>query len=1462
METDTISDSEFAREVEALRAQRRISVNRPIIDPDLPDLASAHSSGSTSHDILNSQLASKERVNLRDDGPRTAADGSSDPSSMESQPSRGDLSASRPSRQQFTARRRGTDQSTSATPSPKKASTDSPDKPLSSDPAHLFWVPASMHPEISPADFRKFLSDHAARAVRDARISTSAPHSPVSPTSTSLSSEPPDISLSDRIAALRIQTDSSSVANTSSDLLSRSTSLTRRGSTLRRQYEPEHDLIEEEARLAGAAPKPALTLEELQQLEQIAEETTSSHDAARVRNVLRRNLSLDIRSSESEASTSGTELDEADAPIIVPLPGQILRRAARTKVRKTSLSGDGRAGSRRRVGQGSLDAGDGQRRMDFADVAFAVLERTPSSASERHAEVSSSDEAGDGDRLLSDEQADEILEAYSRNSFISDSDTQRSSVTSLPESERDTTTASAGKASSPSTTPTATPSARGYFDLERSDVHLQQQQPQQQQPQPQTQQLQLEHQQPVYHAPSQPNQQVFQPTPEAFANARIVPVPSSTSPEPSDTAAEAAYGPNEVPWPQTGSFNKSGHITPVPIQRVPSTPSFEKSPSGQGQQGSPYAPKLSPKAIIPPQFTQQLQPPLTSPSGVSPPLGGKTKEKEKKGGFGLSWFGLGKDEEEKSSKKKEKEKEKDSAESSNFLSNLFSKKKNTEEGIVGGNHASGPVQRVQLGGPQITAGSLLDRQAQGLSTMGPNRYPIHIERAVYRLSHIKLANPRRPLYEQVLISNLMFWYLSIINKNQQAQQQQRVQQQQQQQQTELQQKNPQPGQSPQAQSQQQQQSLSAAQLSPSQQAQGESGGAGASLGQANGSAAEADGPNGKIAPSPQPNGFVGAGVDPNQVPENGPLSDSMAGAGSQGQQSLQQQVPAQPTGRAPKGKRGHLTKANRAPPGTRTAAEMPIPAAGYGKQHRQIQDDMTLQRDVQQFQQHKKHNQAHGHHGSSSSDSSRGTGGGGGSEFSVGQVIDPRLIGSHRQHGSNQPGQGDSLAATGPQSSSYERRSPQPPLQSLGPDGNNDAASSAGRLADVVGRNGSDIWDRNEMESDIYGGVVGTSPPHSSGVMSRASSDTAGGRLGSAFPGSGSPWTTTAPSQPPGTTAADHSWLNSLAHSTPPGPGATSPNQMLHLIASPIGTGEANPKRSRSPASVERRSDPTYVSPTPQSSDTWGINAGMAMKRDRSSDPVEGSRGGDPGISSPGSYSGSSYGQTADYQSRSLSREAASPSSQRSPPGSSQSTRRWQTATASSSRRPTSPPSLPYEMQRSTSLEDTLIQRAGDVAQGQRPPSAGGLSHKSANSQSSTGTMESFMTAIPPGGGTGSSSPGKSRSPSRRTGSAGNGSGVVLEGKGLGGNGFSSSSVLQRNGIDSRGGSEGWTSKSLDLSGTNSTLPAHGSGSVTADVLASINEGSGGGATGGPGIGSISLGGSAASVAMLEAAKLSRERRR
>ncbi|KAG0209765.1 hypothetical protein BGX33_005345 [Mortierella sp. NVP41] len=58
----------------------------------------------------------------------------------------------------------------------------------------------------------------------------------------------------------------------------------------------------------------------------------------------------------------------------------------------------------------------------------------------------------------------------------------------------------------------------------------------------------------------------------------------------------------------------------------------------------------------------------------------------------------------------------------------------------------------------------------------PCRMPIQTERAIYRLSHVKLANPRRPLHEQVLISNMMFWYLGVIEQETEIYQQRQQQQ--------------------------------------------------------------------------------------------------------------------------------------------------------------------------------------------------------------------------------------------------------------------------------------------------------------------------------------------------------------------------------------------------------------------------------------------------------------------------------------------------------------------------------------------------------------------------------------------------------------------------------------------------------------------------------------------------------------
>lgn len=53
--------------------------------------------------------------------------------------------------------------------------------------------------------------------------------------------------------------------------------------------------------------------------------------------------------------------------------------------------------------------------------------------------------------------------------------------------------------------------------------------------------------------------------------------------------------------------------------------------------------------------------------------------------------------------------------------------------------------------------------SQSTLVMIDYRFPVHVERAIYRLSHLKLANPKRSLREQVLLSNFMYAYLNLVD---------------------------------------------------------------------------------------------------------------------------------------------------------------------------------------------------------------------------------------------------------------------------------------------------------------------------------------------------------------------------------------------------------------------------------------------------------------------------------------------------------------------------------------------------------------------------------------------------------------------------------------------------------------------------------------------------------------------------
>lgn len=139
----------------------------------------------------------------------------------------------------------------------------------SDDPFHLFWVPARLHPEIAPTEFRAFLKEHARGPPPGTEADGSASTASTSDSRPGIARAP-------------------------------SSGLSRRPSLLSRQYEPSADPAEDQIvpsvkRSNSRRPIAAdLTIADLQRLDQLAEEAATSPDPAKLRGLLRRSMSLGI----------------------------------------------------------------------------------------------------------------------------------------------------------------------------------------------------------------------------------------------------------------------------------------------------------------------------------------------------------------------------------------------------------------------------------------------------------------------------------------------------------------------------------------------------------------------------------------------------------------------------------------------------------------------------------------------------------------------------------------------------------------------------------------------------------------------------------------------------------------------------------------------------------------------------------------------------------------------------------------------------------------------------------------------------------------------------------------------------------------------------------------------------------------------------------------------------------------
>ena len=358
--------------------------------------------------------------------------------------------------------------------------------------------------------------------------------------------------------------------------------------------------------------------------------------------------------------------DDADSPIIVPRPGQVLRRAARTKIRK---AGQTTEGAHRFTSKRALRATGGR--------STTALE--PRTSSER-----SSSDHGDGDRRR-DSDIPEVPPIPGRNSYSEESSIYDAYAREDPDD----------------TEPPLIVTATDYSNEYPQTVSTTQPIPQQQ-PEPP---VELQ-----YAATSSPPVPIISPAPIHHPQPqRLLSAPQSPTPH---------------------------HLrTPSPESPSPSV-----------------SPEVSPQSRPPPQEVPVYQPPV-SPS----PSESQRREKDKKSGLFGKW---GSDKNSKrSSKEKEKEKE-------GFFGSIFGRKKQEDQPQpIGGIGTGGREMAANILGPSKSSKNYVPPPSP-TPAGGYARYPIHVERAIYRLSHIKLANPRRPLYEQVLISNLMFWYLGVINKNQ------------------------------------------------------------------------------------------------------------------------------------------------------------------------------------------------------------------------------------------------------------------------------------------------------------------------------------------------------------------------------------------------------------------------------------------------------------------------------------------------------------------------------------------------------------------------------------------------------------------------------------------------------------------------------------------------------------------------
>lgn len=616
--------------------------------------------------------------------------------------------------------------------------TFGPSAPTSPEPSdedeasRLFWVPARLHPELAPVEFKTFVEDRVDR-IRKRSVSGDSLMPGVERSNSGSS-------LTRKKSMLSRQIDSSKGYEDGAERLQRK----------RSEKEQSHTLP---------------TVENLQELEGLVN-----------------NVDLD---SARNSLDSGVQMGDAPIP---PAPGPALKRSTRTYMRKDRAPFSRRALSRQADSTRQSESdGEGSR----APSPALSLREAPSPGINRvHTEPTVAREITAGAGRLTSTSSEDLSEHKTKSSQTNTSTPLQSSVPNTTFHSRiatnGRTTAPIPGASSPIPQIVETPPTANSFTVpERKSSHIPPSAPlsSQQHPAP-----------PSSHGPTQHHAPPRARPSARGAHSRPSLVHSNSSRSTKSTLEDISSHPSPLP----GSGNtRTDALTMVPTyeekkvekkdsrktswnwllgseekdkekERRTEDKEREKEASKKSKAAAKQHPKAAEKTRL-----DVLQSSIDGNATV--PKGRESLVLDRES-FKLE------EERRKESTRKSSDGRKDK--DSGILSAIFGGGKRSKEQK---HQHQPPKESLRAPSPDP-----VPRILRPDIDYNWTRFSILEERAIYRMAHMKLANPRRPLHSQVLLSNFMYSYLAkvqmyhpqsqvpVAQKTAQARQQQQMQQQQQQ----------------------------------------------------------------------------------------------------------------------------------------------------------------------------------------------------------------------------------------------------------------------------------------------------------------------------------------------------------------------------------------------------------------------------------------------------------------------------------------------------------------------------------------------------------------------------------------------------------------------------------------------------------------------------------------------------------